>query len=98
MLQIRSLQSIGYRWLDWLNPFYWWRHSRRIRIAGAIAEWLHNLAFFSATHFEHFDEDRFWHDYQRALKNHRAVGIDWYLEWLKGQFERHLSHNDPAPP
>jgi hypothetical protein len=52
--------------------------------AGAIAEWLHNLALFSALDFARFDEDRFWRDYQWLLRKH--PGTD--LERFRDEFER----------
>ena len=43
----------------------WQQQYQRSRIAGAIADWLHNLAEAAAGDFEWFDEVAFWkkHDY-----------------------------------
>jgi len=49
---------------------YWLREQDSIRIAGGIADWLHNLALFSAIDFEGFDESAFW----------------TRLEWLRDSF------------
>lgn len=38
----------------------WERQYHASRIAGGIADWLHNLAKAAADDFEHFDEDAFW--------------------------------------
>lgn len=52
--------------------------------ATAIANWLENLAGFSAGEFKRFDEDRFWRDYARACE--RYPDIEAYRGW----FEREL--------
>jgi hypothetical protein len=78
MLDIRQLQWISGSWRQRLNP-YWWRDvSRRVKLAGNIAEWLHNLAIFSVLDFEHFDEERFWRDYQWLLDNNPSAELDYY--------------------
>jgi len=64
MLDIRAIA-----WLRLRNPFRWPGEIRRIRRAGALADWLHNLAFFSSRDFMHFDEDWFWRD-GRSLEAH----------------------------
>ncbi|HLX64278.1 MAG TPA: hypothetical protein VKX17_23600 [Planctomycetota bacterium] len=69
MLDIRNLcQSRG---KASYNPFEWKRQYRSSRVAGAIADWLHNLAKFSAEDFEGFDEDWFWREFElfRERKN-----------------------------
>ena len=43
-----------------LNPVRVWRRYHQHRLAGALADWLHNLAGFAAGDFEGFDEPRFW--------------------------------------
>ncbi|MCB2407157.1 hypothetical protein [Hymenobacter lucidus] len=48
----------------WLNPLTLQRRRLQLQLAHEIAEWLHNLAQFSASEFENFDESRFWEDYQ----------------------------------
>jgi hypothetical protein len=84
MLDIRPLRYIGTRWRQRLNPFCWRSQSRQVRVAGAIAEWLHNLAIYSALDFAQFDEDRFWRDYQWMLDNNPEVGLERY----RAEFER----------
>jgi hypothetical protein len=43
------------------NPFTWYRQYQHSRIAGAIADWLHNLADqASREDFAGFSEDGFW--------------------------------------
>jgi hypothetical protein len=70
MLDIRPVAWLSIRWLRVWNPFYWRSELRRIRYAGALADWLHNLAFFSSVDFERFDEDRFWRDFEYVQKHY----------------------------
>jgi hypothetical protein len=42
------------------DPTVWREQYERNRIAGAIADWLHNLADQSSRDFEGFTEDGFW--------------------------------------
>ena len=67
-LWIRPIAFVGLRWWERWNLLYWLRERKRVRNAGDVANWLHNLALFSATDFEGFDEVAFW------------AG----LEWLRG--------------
>jgi hypothetical protein len=87
MLDIRPLGWIGARRLRRLNPFCWWSESRYVRCAGAIAEWLHNLAIYSALDFARFDEGRFWQDYQWMLDNNPGFGLERY----RSAFEQRAS-------
>jgi hypothetical protein len=84
MLDIRGLQWAGNRWRHRLNPLCWWSNSREVRTAGAIADWLHNLALFSALDFARFDEEYFWRDYQRLLGHHPGARLEHY----RTEFER----------
>src|SRR3954463_16520372 len=87
MLDIRPLGWSGGSWCQKLNPYFWRSRSRRVRIAGAVAEWLHNLAIFSALDFARFDEERFWKDYQWMLDNNPRLGLERY----RSEFERRAS-------
>ena len=57
---------------------------RRFRYVVLLSDTMHNLAHFSALDFEHFDEDRFWKDYDlfvsrlasRPMWNYRSVFDD----------------------
>lgn len=42
------------------DPAVYERQYRHSRIAGAIADWLHNLALAASSEFNRFDEDGFW--------------------------------------
>jgi hypothetical protein len=90
MLDIRPLGWIGRGWRQRLNPFCWFGRARQIRCAGAIAEWLHNLALFSVLDFAHFDEVRFWSDYQWMLDNNPGFGLERY----QSEFTRRASLTD----
>jgi hypothetical protein len=58
MLDIRMLCQSRGRMGWWPNE---WRLAyRRSRRAGALADWLHNLASFAAREFRGFDDARFW--------------------------------------
>lgn len=59
MLDIRPICWMP---LGSFNPFRWKETAGRVRRAGVIADWLHNLALFSALDFERFDEDWFWRE------------------------------------
>ena len=74
MLDIRPLAWVKRSW----NPLAWGQTRRRIRCAGAIAEWLHNLALFSVLDFARFDEERFWRDYQWMLDRNPEFGLERY--------------------
>ena len=41
------------------NPLVWRRRYLCGRTAGALADWVHNLAYFSSHNFERFDTTRF---------------------------------------
>lgn len=84
MLDIRPLRWDGGGWRQRLNPFGWWSCSRQVRCAGALAEWLHNLALYSSVHFAQFDEDKFWRDYQWLLDKNPGCGLERY----RSEFER----------
>ncbi len=56
MLDIRPLGWMNWGWVRAWNPLYWRRERPRIRYAGAVADWLHNMAAFSSRDFEGFNE------------------------------------------
>jgi hypothetical protein len=90
MLDIRPVQRLGYRgWRAW-SPIHWRREARRVQWAGAIADWLHNLALYSAHDFRVFNEEWFWRDFETARSRYPEFGLDRYRE----RFEQYAS---PAP-
>jgi hypothetical protein len=82
-LEIRLLCWTNRRWRDWFIPRRWTGFVRQARTAGTVADWLHNLAMFSALDFNGFDEDRFWEDYQCFVNEHPQAG----LERFRAEFE-----------
>jgi hypothetical protein len=73
MLDIRLIQWLPRSW----NPFRW-RHS--YQRAGVIADWLHNLAQFSALDFEGFDEDWFWREFRQFNERYPDYGLTHYQD------------------
>ncbi len=72
MVDIRTLcQSRG---RELTNPFAWRKQYRNSRIAGALADWLHNLAQHAATDFDGFDTDWFWVEYDNLIKRFNHIG------------------------
>jgi hypothetical protein len=87
MLDIRPLAWMPFGFFRFLNPFSWRTTSWRVRRAGVIADWLHNLALFSALDFQRFDEKWFWRDLGNCADMHPDLELTAY----KGVFERELS-------
>jgi hypothetical protein len=69
------------------NPFEWYRQYHRSRVAGAIADWLHNLAYYAARNFKGFQEEQFWEEYEWMKKRFPNSGIECYQQ----SFNRFLS-------
>lgn len=76
MLDIRP---IAWTRLGW-NPFHWSSRRKQIRRAGDLANWLHNLAQFSANEFERFDEEWFWRDSEWIRSRHPDCGLERYRD------------------
>jgi len=72
-----------------LNPLTWRRQYFQSRIAGKLADWLHNLAMFSSLNFDGFREDHFWKEHQSICQNNPGMGFERYREifdeYLKGK-------------
>tara|TARA_E500000305_G_C3967357_1_gene210212 strand:+ start:247 stop:534 length:288 start_codon:yes stop_codon:yes gene_type:complete len=85
MLDIRGLTWFAWSWTERINPFFYMRQLPRIRAKGALANWLHNLAQFSALEFERFEEDRFWTEYEYLARTH---GKYWAYDYRKFFDER----------
>jgi hypothetical protein len=85
MLEIRAIQWWqGDSWQAW-NPFWWRRLGRRIRHVGALADWLHNLAYFSAVDFLRFDEERFWRDFEWLQPRFPEFSVEQYRTHFEQQ-------------
>jgi len=78
MLAIRNdCQSRG---AESKNPLKWHRQYRRSRIAGATADWLHNLAQFSSQDFAGFDEQQFWTEHSHLCRRFPGERLERYRE------------------
>jgi hypothetical protein len=84
--------------LGWLRvplwPLHWRRELRRIRRAGEVADWFHNLAMFSALDFERFDEAWFWRELDQRDKRHPEYDLQAY----RVRFEEHLARSPKNAP
>ncbi len=89
MLDIRQLcQS---RSKASVNPVEWRRQYLSSRAAGALADWLHNLAHYSSLGFRGFDADWFWQEYDGLCRQYNHVKTGKWLDYRKrfeGQLER----------
>lgn len=72
---------------DWFNPFFWRRYIRRVRAMGTLAQWLHNMASFSAREFKGFDEEQFWEEFEHCSSLVPA------LEYYRSLFENALTES-----
>ena len=88
MVDIRN--SADHRAKASLNPLTWYRRYRAHRVAGEIADWLHNLAYYAARDFKGFKEERFWQEYEDSVKRFPGSGLESYRK----SFDRFL--DDPA--
>jgi hypothetical protein len=66
-LDLRRINNLVYTPVRLLNPLRWRSTLRQVRREAALADWLHNLALFSALEFDHFDEAWFWRVYDRYV-------------------------------
>jgi hypothetical protein len=59
--------------------------------AGAVAEWMHNLADFSVRDFEGFDEELFWSEITYLGPRFKQVNFQRYKEvfesYLRGEIK-----------
>jgi len=62
------------------SPFEWHRRYHRGRVAGGLADWLHNVALFSRIDFERFDETLFWAEHRRLCSRFPNAGLERYRE------------------
>lgn len=93
MLDIRAVQWLGRRsWRAW-SPLYWRRELRRVQYAGAVADWLHNLALYSSVNFQGFNEDWFWRDFETVRSRYSEFGLAHYQDL----FEQHADQPPEFP-
>jgi hypothetical protein len=60
--------------------FEWYRQYRRSRVAGALADWLHNLAVYSSQEFDRFDEQIFWQEHTHLCNRFPYERLERYRE------------------
>lgn len=84
MLNIRPLGWTKIGWRQRLNPKAWLEYSQQVKLAGEVADWLHNLALFSAFDFANFDEEWFWRSFQ--LLSDRNPNVNFHL--YRDEFDR----------
>ncbi len=60
------------------NPLEWRRQYRRSRIAGATADWLHNLAQLSSLDFTSFNEQWFWDEHAQLCRRFAGERLEHY--------------------
>ncbi len=95
MLDIRQIEWLGWvRGCRKLNPLSWRRQIRAIRFSGALADWMHNLAFASSVDFEGFNEDWFWRDFEAVNKRYPDFQPSRYRELFEGRL-RELEAGSP---
>src|ERR1035441_5645090 len=88
MLDIRMLcQSRG---RESRNPLVIWRQYRRGRLAGSLADWLHNLAQHAATDFDTFDTEWFWREYDGLQQRYSETRSGQWMDY-RARYEEHLS-------
>src|SRR4051812_22921992 len=87
LLEIRGLSWFAWRTRDRWNPFFLMRSIPYIRASGAVAEWLHNIAHFSANDFAGFEETWFWSEYDGMRAKHGSL---WRYDYRK-IFDEHLA-------
>lgn len=90
-----DIRPLAWRRIGLFNLFDWRWTWMQVRRAGVIADLLHNLAFFSAVEFEHFDEDRFWHDLRHYDERYPDFQLSQYQELFQRELagEGHLRRN-----
>jgi hypothetical protein len=71
------------------NPMVWFRQYHQSRIAGAIADWLHNLADASSKLHTGFSEETFWREHAYLCQKFPHAELESYRrifdEYLAGK-------------
>ena len=73
------------------NPFKWRRQYRRSRVAGATADWLHNLAQYSSLDFVRFDGQQFWSEHGHLCRQFPGERLERYREIFDGYLAGRVS-------
>lgn len=86
MLDLRAHSSTSaYAAYEGWKVWRWHRVVRRLQTIQVTADWLHNLAYCSATDFNGFDERMFWGEYYKIVK--RWPGMEDRLRMYRNAFE-----------
>lgn len=72
------------------NPLEIWRQYRRSRLAGALADWLHNLAQQSAAGLNRFDTEWFWREYAGLSKSYKELRPGEWMDYRR-RYEEELA-------
>ena len=72
------------------NPWEWRNQYQHSRVAGATADWLHNLAHFSSLDFVRFDEQRFWHEHADLCHRLPDEGLERYRQIFDEYLAGHI--------
>lgn len=78
------------------NPIVWQRLYLQGRLAGALADWLHNLAQFAARDSFSFDTDWFWREYDYLVQEFSEhLGPGKWMDY-RYRYEQHLARYNTA--
>ena len=66
------------------NPITWYRAYKDSRIAGATADWLHNLADYGTRDFVGFNESEFWDEFEHHCKRYPHSNLRRYKKIFDG--------------
>lgn len=94
MLGIRNqCQSRGkYRF----SILEWRRQYARSRLAGAVADWLHNLALYSCSDFGGFNEEWFWKEHASICQRFPGGDLEHYRRAYDSRLSE-LSNGESGP-
>ena len=84
MLDIRPIAWLR---VAWWNPLSLFRELRRARLAGDVADALHNLGFYASCNFVHFDEERFWRDLEAVESRFPEFDPTYYRNMFQGRLD-----------
>lgn len=92
MLDIRSHTPISpYTPVKWYMPTVWSKLIGRLRHNMLVADWMHNLAQFSAEHhLDEFNEQWFWNHLEQLKARFPSQQWNWY----ESIFDRALSRTE----
>lgn len=96
MVRIRMVEGSYYTRSYWsyLSPQFWRIGFQNVQYAGALADYLHNLAFFSSRNFDGFNEVWFWEGMDSLNIRFPDQAIDYrtLFEKLVAELESHDYH------